>query len=244
MAKAVEQPTRHAQSCYPASYQALCENLELLDGIPYAKYWSAGADFLGLIVRHCQHARPSVILECSSGLTTLMLARCCQLNGHGHVYSLENGEDYVQVTRDALNRYGLGQTASVIHAPLEAVSLVDRSFQWYVNAGIPEAGIDMLVIDGPSGFIQRHSRYPAVPMLVGGFAEPCVVYLDDAARPDERESVARWLEEYPLARHQFVETERGCSILQFSRPFEESSKYKLPVLGRNIVRLQGTAKGT
>ncbi len=217
MTKAVGQATRHTRFGYPASYQALCENLQLLDGIPYTKHWSAGADFLRLIVGHCQHARPRVIVECSCGLTTLMLARRCQLNGHGHVYSLENGEDYVQATRDALNRYGLGQMASVIHAPLETVSMGERSFQWYASVGIPKVGIDMLVIDGPSGFIQRHSRYPAVPMLVDRFAEHCVIYLDDAARPDERELVARWLEEFPLARHQFVETERGCSVLRFSR---------------------------
>lgn len=203
---------------HPASYQSLCDRLGLDQGIPYTDHWSAAADFLSLIVDHCLAARPGVVLECSSGLTTLMLARCCRMNGHGHVYSLENGEQYAQATRDALDRYGLGQQTTVIHAPLLATPLGDRTFQWYDTKGLHNKSIDMLVIDGPPGFIQPHSRYPAMPRLMDRMAPDCRIYLDDAAREDERELVARWLEEYPHIRHRYVETQRGCSVLSLEQP--------------------------
>ncbi|MES9855801.1 MAG: hypothetical protein ABW166_04240 [Sedimenticola sp.] len=45
----------------------------------------------------------------------------------------------------------------------------------------------MLVIDGPSGFIQKHSRYPALPLLFDKLSNNGMVFLDDAARP-RRES--------------------------------------------------------
>jgi predicted O-methyltransferase YrrM len=97
-------------------YQPLCERLGLNRGIPYTPQWSAAPDFLTLIVDHVLEHRPQTIVECGSGLTTLMLARCCALNGAGHVYSLENGADYAANTRLDIARYGLEHWSTVIHA--------------------------------------------------------------------------------------------------------------------------------
>jgi hypothetical protein len=72
----------------------------------------------------------------------------------------------------------------------------------------------MLVIDGPPGFIQRHSRYPALPLLRERLADNCTVFMDDAARPDERELVEMWLAQYPTYSHEYLANERGCSVLR------------------------------
>ena len=72
----------------------------------------------------------------------------------------------------------------------------------------------MLVIDGPPGFLQKHSRYPALPMLNERLAEYCAVFLDDAAREDEQELVRRWLKENPGFQVEYIENERGCYILK------------------------------
>jgi len=205
---------------YPKSYQSLCDRLNLNQGLPYTKDWSAAADFLELIVDHALQEKPEVVVECSSGLTTLMLARCCQMNGQGHVYSLENGAEYAQATRDALAHYGLSETATVLNAPLIDIFLGEREFQWYSVEDLSADQIDMLVIDGPPGFIQIHSRYPALPVLMDKFADVCEVYLDDAGRDQERELVAQWLHDFSMLIHDFVETERGCSILRLEKHVE------------------------
>ncbi|MBL3591303.1 MAG: class I SAM-dependent methyltransferase [gamma proteobacterium endosymbiont of Lamellibrachia anaximandri] len=192
---------------YPNEYQPLCDRLGLDQGLPYTEHWSAGADFLGLVVEHCLREKPSVVFECSSGLSTLLLARCCQLNGNGHVWSLENGEKYAQATQAALNLYGLDNMATVLHAPLVATKIGGREFQWYMLSDLSVPEIDMLVIDGPPGFIQKHSRYPALPLLMERLNSHCTVYLDDAARADERELVAQWQADYPPVQHSFIETE-------------------------------------
>ena len=70
----------------------------------------------------------------------------------------------------------------------------------------------MLVIDGPPGFIQKNARYPALPLLFDKLSEDCVIFLDDAARHDEKEIVDLWLNEHPELEHRFFDTERGCSI--------------------------------
>ncbi|MBT3025742.1 MAG: class I SAM-dependent methyltransferase [Candidatus Thiodiazotropha sp. (ex Ctena orbiculata)] len=197
----------------PQQYHALQAQLGLRQGIPFTPNWSAGADFMRIIVDACLQNRPKQIMECSSGLTTLMLARCCQINGVGHVISLEDGLQYADNTRGYIDRYGLGGYASVIHAPLQDTVVDGTNYKWYSTDDIPEAGIDMLVIDGPSGFIQKNSRYPALPLFHPRLSEHCVIYLDDAAREDEQAIVTLWQARYPELKHDFRVTARGCSIL-------------------------------
>lgn len=199
------------------TYRTLSDRLGLRGEVAYDSQWSAAPDFLELIVEHVLGARPETIVECSSGTTTVMLARCCQLNGHGRVYSLENGPEFAAGTRAELARHGLAGHAEVIDARLTGQAVAGREFQWYDLAGLPRRPIDMLVIDGPPGFIQRHSRYPALPLLADRLSAGCVVFMDDAARPDEREIVEAWCREFPEARLHYVDNERGCAILHLDR---------------------------
>lgn len=63
--------------------QALCNRIGLNQGVAYDATWSAAPDFLELIVDHALAHKPDVIVECGSGVSTLMLARCCELYGRG-----------------------------------------------------------------------------------------------------------------------------------------------------------------
>ncbi len=195
-------------------YLALGDRLGLRQGLPYVRDWSAAPDFLELIVAHVLAARPAAIVECGSGLTTLMLARCCELNARGCVHSLEHGAEYAARTRQEIARYGLDAHACVIEAPLETHVIHGRTYQWYALAALPAAGIELLVIDGPPGPLQPHARYPALPLLLPRLAEGCTVFLDDAARPDEREIVESWRAEFPAIEYHDLPTERGCSVLR------------------------------
>lgn len=198
------------------AYQPLCGRLGLTRGIPYTPQWSAAPDFLQRIVDHVLTHQPRTIVECGSGLTTLMLARACALNGVGHVHSLENGADYAANTRREIARYGLDEYSTVLHAPLTPCTIHGVEYQWYDTSALTAQNIDLLIIDGPPGFLQRHSRYPALPLLRDRLAAQCSVFLDDAARPDEQELVARWCQELPDAKHDYIANERGCAILHLA----------------------------
>ena len=199
------------------AYLSLRDRLGLHQGLPYTHQWSAAPDFLKLIVDHALAAKPRTIVECSSGLTTLVLARCCEINGEGEVFSLENGAEFAAKSRGEVERYGLGARSTVIDAPLKPVTVDGVEYQWYDFAQLPDRSIDMLVVDGPPGFIQHHSRYPALPLLFDKLADGCVVFLDDAGRPDEVELVEMWRGRLPGIEHEFVKTERGGAILQVRR---------------------------
>ena len=197
------------------SYQLLQEQLGLKHKLPVTPDWSAAADFLFLIKEYCLNIKPTTIVECSSGLTTLTLARCCQLNQHGHIFSLENGKEYVTQTEEYLKKFEVDSYANIIHAPLEGISIDNMEFDWYSIDKLPELKIDMLVIDGPPGLIQKHSRFPALPVLFDRLAHDSIIFMDDAAREGEKEITEMW--KSAGVEHEFIETERGCSIFKVSK---------------------------
>jgi len=199
-----------------SDYRALEQKLGLELPLPVTTDWSAAADFLNLLADYCLSKKPEVVVECSSGTSSIVLARCCQLNASGHVYSLEDGANYAQNSRKQLEKFSLTRYGDVITAPLTVTQLDDVTFHWYAVEQLPKEKIDLLVIDGPPGFIQKHSRYPALPLLYEQLAEQCIIFLDDAAREDEKAIVKRWLKKYPELQFEYVDNERGCSILKRS----------------------------
>jgi len=196
------------------SYLSLEKKLGFDKALPVTEHWSAAPDFLALISDYSLQNKPQVIVECSSGTSSLVLSQCCKLNQSGHVYSLENGDEFAMKTVRQLEDFMLADCCDVIHAPLRETALVDEHFQWYALDDLPDITIDLLVIDGPPGFLQKHSRYPALPMLAERLAEHCAVFLDDAARDDEQALVRRWLAAYPDFQAEYIENERGCFILK------------------------------
>ena len=200
-----------------SNYDLLRDKLKFSKNLPFTPDWSAAADFLTIIAEHCLNHRPTTIVECSSGLSTLILARCCQLNQHGRVYSLENGAEYAQKTRQQLKSFELEEYAIVLDAPLEETNINGKNYLWYASESLTTETIDMLVIDGPPGFIQKHSRYPALPLLFSQLSKNSMIFLDDAAREDEKEIIDLWKNEYRSIKHEYIKMERGCSVLAINK---------------------------
>ncbi len=199
------------------TYKQLQESLDLEYDLPITQDWSAAADFLFLIKEYCLEKKPEIIVECSSGISSLILAKCCQINKIGHVYSLENGKEYHLKTQEILKQYRLENNADILHAPLETRIINNEKYEWYETKKIENLKIDLLVIDGPPGFIQKHSRYPALPVLFDRLADNACVFLDDAGRKEEKEIVEQWLNQYSELKHEYIETERGCSVLKVTK---------------------------
>lgn len=201
----------------PGSYQQLCELLHLNSGVPYSEHWSAAADFLKLLVDEVIIQGPQSIVECGSGVSTLMLAAACRENGGGSVASLEHQHEYASDMRDVIAAYELQEFAKIIDAPLVDTHLNDRAYQWYSLEKMDQHSIDMLVIDGPPGKLQRHSRYPALPLFYQCFAKGATILLDDAARADEQEIARSWQSEFKNLNGNFIDNERGCFRLVYGQ---------------------------
>ncbi len=194
----------------------LQSELSLRGPLPPTRGWAASPDFLLTVARYAHEQQPERIVECSSGVSTLVLASCMRDNGKGHVYSLENDEIFAKVTRANLEREGLSDWATVLHAPLIPQEAGGRQYNWYDHRNLPEGEIDMVVVDGPPHLVGSMARYPAGPKLFPRLSSGATVFADDAARAEEEPTLDAWRQEFP----DFVETnhycEKGC--ISFRKP--------------------------
>jgi len=182
---------------------------------PPTRFWAASPDLLRVIASHVIRERPQLVLEASSGTSTVIIARCLQMNGAGRVVALEHDPLYAQRTREVIQEHGLAEFATVIHAPLVKHRIGDEEFPWYDTRAVHDLGmIDLLVVDGPPDNIRTLARYPAVPLLRHRLSTGARVLLDDGARNDERVSAQRWAAEHPGTTLEFLPLEAGAWSLR------------------------------
>lgn len=192
----------------------LYRDLEFTASLPNTRGWAACPDFLHLIARHALTTRPEVTVECSSGVSTLVLAQCMARIGRGHVFSLEHDAEFAQKTTEHLVRLGLQEFATVVHAPLTVYAFEGREHRWYDLANLTADRIDLLVIDGPPAATCPMARYPAGPLLFSRLGEGAYVFLDDAAREEERAAVDFWSRKESVSIvERLLRTEKGCAVL-------------------------------
>ena len=191
---------------------SLERRLRLAQALPPMRGWAGSPDFLLRVAQEVENRTPHVIVECGSGISTLVCARTLQLNGHGHVYSLEHDPRYAERTAALLKEYQLNEWATVIHAPLNTEHTVTP---WYAEAAIPQdiTNIDLVIVDGPPSTIAHFARYPALPRLADRMSGDVIVIVDDAARSDEQEMLRMWAHEFPAFSQTYADCEKGCALL-------------------------------
>lgn len=189
--------------------------LKLNHPLPSMREWAISPDLGALLISLVHEHKPKLVVEASSGISTLIVAYCLQKIGEGSVVSLEHEAQFADLSRDQVARHSLQNIAKVVHAPLVPVTIADQTWQWYDIA--PHLGIlqpiDLLIIDGPPGDLQHQSRYPALPMLFAALSEDAIVVLDDGDRADEQAIVTRWQQEFPGIQVQRIANEKGAFVL-------------------------------
>jgi predicted O-methyltransferase YrrM len=133
------------------------------------------------------HGDRTRILECGSGVSTVLLARLLRERGRGAVTSLEHDPHWATLIQDHLQREHLEQIARIVHAPLQGDP------PWYRLGELPDE-IDLLIVDGPPAFEPGHSarRTPALTRFDARLAPEAAVILDDIDRPGEQQTIATW----------------------------------------------------
>ncbi|HEY8453874.1 MAG: class I SAM-dependent methyltransferase [Micromonosporaceae bacterium] len=163
--------------------------------MPPSGQWALDPSGLLELLSRVPRDRPSLVLELGSGTSTVWLAYALERSG-GRLVSVDHDPGYGQRTRDLLERHELSKVAEVRDAPLREVTVGGQERRWYDPTAFADvAGVDLLFIDGPPGATGPLARYPALPLLLPRLAPEALVVLDDAHRPDEQETVRRWLAE-------------------------------------------------
>ncbi|MGE4543370.1 MAG: class I SAM-dependent methyltransferase [Pedobacter sp.] len=207
----------HIRSHFPQMecLLGLYYELDLRKSLPLTRGWAGSPDFLWHLTRHARKNCPQVVVECGSGTSTLILARCLQLNGAGHVYSMDHDPVFAEKTRQELAFHGLSEWATVFDAPLQKHTLKGEEWLWYAPEVLPEGlGIDMLIIDGPPASTGINARYPVGPLLFPLINPGGAVFMDDYARPDETAISKLWRAEWQDFSFIDMQAEKGllCMI--------------------------------
>ena len=161
---------------------------------PPAGGWAASADLLLRVVDELLSRRPAVVVECGSGLSTLIMSLAIEQHGlPTRVVALEHDAEYAAKTRALLERHGVSRHAEVRVAPLGPSSVAGHETHWYDEAALDGlADIGILIVDGPPSSTGELARFPAVPLLRDRLAAQCVILVDDMQRPADQETASAW----------------------------------------------------
>jgi predicted O-methyltransferase YrrM len=186
------------------------------DMLPATRGWAASPDLLVVLVDLMKTGRPSLVVECGSGVSTLWLALAMRrFEIDGRIIALDHDPVFGGQTRDFLARHDLRDLAEVRDAPLESFSLEGETYSWYATGAWEDlTGIDLLFIDGPPATTGHQARYPALPLLSGSLSPAATVVLDDLVVPDMQKVLQRWLDAYPEFSSELLPLEKHAAVLR------------------------------
>jgi len=198
--------------------QNLSAVLPTTDVLPASRGWAASPDLLLVLIDQVVTGRPSLILECGSGASTLWMALAMRRFGiDGRVVALDHDPVFADKTRDFLVRHGVGDLAEVRDAPLEEFDLGGETYAWYARAAWEDlTGIDLVFVDGPPAATGHQARYPALPLLREALSPAAVVVLDDLIVPDMQKVLRLWLDANPDFGSEILPLEKQAAVLHRS----------------------------
>ena len=196
--------------------QNLSAVLPTSDVLPATRVWAASPDLLVVLVDLVITERPSLVVECGSGASTLWLALAMRrFKIEGRIIALEHDPVFAAKTRDFLARHDVGDLAEVRDARLESFSLDGHTYSWYARPTWEDlTGIDLLFVDGPPATTGHQARYPALPLLNGLLSPAATAVLDDLIVPDMQQVLRLWLDEYPDFSSEILPLEKRAAVLR------------------------------
>jgi hypothetical protein len=153
-------------------------------------------------------------LELGAGQSTLLVDALAEAGRIGAALTLEHDAGWAA-------RIGAQVGHEVRMAPLRRATVQGVDAETYDFA--PERRYDMVLVDGPIGAARR-SRWGALKLLETALADEFVVLFDDAERPGERETIARFLAMQPAAGHVFIHAMKS-QCLVFSEKYRGLASY-------------------
>lgn len=153
--------------------------------------FAAQTDYLEEVCKQAAQTN-GPILECGSGLTSIMLGLLAGRRGV-QTWSLEHVAEWGARVTNVLERFEI-PNVQICAARLRSFG----DFEWYDAplADMPKE-FQLVICDGPPGATVG-GRYGLLPVMGARLSAGSVILLDDAARPGELEVLRRWFRETKL----------------------------------------------
>lgn len=176
---------RSPKSCLDIENGILKELIHTWNNLNY----SAHDEYLTSCIYNSLKHSGSPILECGSGLTTILVGIIAGQKGHT-LWSLENSEIWGERVRYIL------KTFRIYSVHLNIKPLKDYGgYYWYDPPldSMPDK-FGLVICDGPPGNTIG-GRYGLIPVMRTRLSKGTLILLDDASRPDEQNIAERWRQE-------------------------------------------------
>ena len=141
------------------------------------------------------------IVEFGAGFSTICIAQLLRLHGLQATFIIvEESAEWAAEMQKILEGLGLSSNAAIVTAPVAPVKLpiaLTGQTKWYDSEALDKAfenisGIDLVIVDGPTGATSKYARYSAIPYLKEKLSPDFVIFADDTQRPDEKDMVTEW----------------------------------------------------
>ena len=189
---------------------------------PIFNEWSIDGDLAKIIVEEIVKRENPKVLEFGSGTSTVIISKILNILGEGKLCSIEHDEKYFNNTKKLIELNKLSNVNDLILAPLEEIDINGKEWLWYKTDFLEKIRdkIDILLIDGPPGYIQRMSRFPALPVIINRLNDHAVIFLDDGNREDEKKIIKEWRALYPHLTYEYVNTLKGAWKIYYERKLQ------------------------
>jgi predicted O-methyltransferase YrrM len=202
--KKIGEARRRAKTCF--SDYSFCRALHQIALVPQGKLptrslmqqlwagwgnqsYSGHPEYLDEVVKRATTISGPV-LECGSGLSTLLLGLFAARRGI-QVWTLEHDPEWYEHTATALRRFGI-EGVGLVLAPLRSYG----DFSWYdVPLEKMPLRFDMVVCDGPPQKTTPGDRYGLLPVMRERLGPGSVILLDDVLTHGPDPVLTRWLGE-------------------------------------------------
>ncbi len=148
--------------------------------------FSAKEDYLEACLNHTLKTNSS-ILECGSGLTTILMGFIAKKRGIKMI-TLEHSDFWAKKVQHYLQKYKL-DTVILFNTPLKDFG----DFEWYdvnyLTYDIKELGL--IICDGPPGNT-KGGRYGLIPIMKKFIKKHCIILVDDMIRDKEKVMINDW----------------------------------------------------
>lgn len=170
-------------ACTDPNCPAIEDFLYGWDGVFCARH-----EYIAGCIDHALTAK-GPILECGSGLTTVVIGALAKSRGLQH-WAMENSPEWADKLRRTLRACRL-DNVRICAEPLKDYG----DFDWY-DPPLAEMPRDfaMVVCDGPPG-ATKGGRYGLLPVMRDHLRKGAVILLDDAGRDEEYAIACRWKDE-------------------------------------------------
>jgi predicted O-methyltransferase YrrM len=169
-------------------------------------------------IRLIKEIRLKLILELGGGSSSLIAGYQLKLNGEGRLIAIDHEKKWGEITEGNLLRHGLADVAEVRIAPLKAIELNGREYNWYDLKEFEDiVSIDILLIDGPPDTSDGGLRYPGLELLYRRLSHGGVILIDDCVMPRWNKQVLDWAKERGFEVESFYLNEKNTLLLRHNR---------------------------